>query len=536
MNNTIKKYIVKIKYKDFGGSGVIVPLTTTKEYFYIFTAKHTFFAEDTKIIDMNLNKIEDDITIENPIEGSINVNKTNILPDINEEYDLLVFRIKKEDNPQINLEPISVFSDDFKECVVMGYPNAREDKDTPFDTFNCFYKQENNESYTFEMDSFKLLTTHRDINLNPKDTMAGISGSGVYVKGNSGALYLVGIQIQSATHNALIAIDLRKIFDELNSKLNNDLSIGGYQFFEEIGLDMSKLELSRIKEKLLNDEIKEIKNSNSEIDFLEDTKYIRKMADNYNNLQKEMKKLSNIYLYQGIIFHEHRKNQQATNRFKKAITLHPEYQHYFAEAKYQRDNLTQEQKDAKEKIKYLTDTDVIIDSLKSDIESYQKDKNYDALERSYRKIIPFLHEDFNNNENEIINLSKELSKVLIMKEKFLEAEDILLKLDGDDVNSTLYSIYTNENFSKNSSLNEKQFSNKLIDLLSSFNRDSEEYKDIRKRLEELNIFDSQLINFHEKFISLENKYESTITKLTNDIQLLSTHVSDKKLLEVLQNS
>jgi hypothetical protein len=80
-NNEIKKYIVKITYKDYGGSGVIIPLSCTQEYFYIFTAKHTFTD------NLNIEEIEDSITIENPIIGNIIVKKDDIQSDINKEYD-----------------------------------------------------------------------------------------------------------------------------------------------------------------------------------------------------------------------------------------------------------------------------------------------------------------------------------------------------------------------------------------------------------------------------------------------------------------
>jgi len=66
--------------------------------------------------------------------------------------------------------------------------------------------------------------------------------------------------------------------------------------------------------------------------------------------------------------------------------------------------------------------------------------------------------------------------------------------------------------------------------LGILDRESSEYEAIRTKLEELNIFDNQMIELHEKFVSLEEKYENTVEKLTQDIQLLSTHISDKTLL------
>jgi len=538
-NNEIKKYIVKITYNNYGGSGVIIPLSATKEYFYIFTVKHTFFNEDIKIENIDISNIEDKIIIENPDIGKINVTNKDIQPDIDKKYDLLIFRILVKLNPKIeNLKPLSIFSDDFRECTVMGYPKARINKETKYDTFTCFYKQQNKKPYIFEMDSNKLLTTHRDKYLNPKDSISGISGSGVFVKDSTEELYLVGIQIQSATHNALIAIDLREIFDEINKKLNNTLTIGGYQFFEEIGLDIKKLEFSNLLDKLNNEEISKIKKHNgfdSEINFLEQNNYRKSMNKKYNELQKKMKLLSDTFLYQGIIFHENGKHQQATNRFKKAITLYPEYKHYFAKAKYERDTITKKQKEAKQKIdkesNFINDINLVIDTLKSDIKSYEENEKYEELEEVYRQLISLLSIEFDKNEDEIKNLSKKLSKILISNKKFVEAEDILLKIEDSDIGFDLYKIYSNQEFIKNSCLNKKQFSNKLLNLLGLLDRKSSEYKDIKNRLEELNIFDNHMIEFHEKFISLENKYETTIKKLTDDIQLLSNNISDKTLLK-----
>jgi len=535
-NNEIKKYIVKITYNGFGGSGVIVPLSSTSEFFYIFTAKHTFFEKGTDTHNMNIANIEDSITVENPIVGNIFVKKEDIQSDINKEYDLLVFRILTNSNHWIkDLEPISIFSDSFRNCTVMGYPDVRGKKDTKYDAFACLYKQQNNKPYIFEMDSNKLLTTHRDRELNPKEIIAGISGSGVFVKGSTKELYLVGIQIQSATHNALIAIDLREIFDELNEKLNGTLTLGGYQFFEEIGLDIKKLEFDDLMDKLNNDNIQNIKKHDkfdSEIDFIKQPTYRDKMNSKYKQLQEKRKELSDTFLYQGIIFHKNGKNQQATNRFKKAITLYPDYKHYFAKAKFERDEIDKEQREAKEKIdkESAFNVQMAIETLRSDIEKYKADKNNKSLIEAYRQIIPLLSINYDDNESEIINFSKELAKALILNNEFIEAENILLNIEDDEVSSDLYKIYTNEEFSKNSCLNKKQFSNKLIDLLGRLDRQSIEYQDIKIKLEELNIFDNQMIEFHEKFVSLEEKYENTVTKLTQDIRLLSANISDKTLL------
>jgi len=538
-NNEIKKYIVKITYNKKLGSGVIFPISSTKEFFYIFTAKHTFFKEEMNIEDMKVEEIEDCINMQNPEIGNIIVKKDDIQSNINKEYDLLIFRISTELNQKIKkLRPISVFSDNFKSCTIMGYPKIRDKKDTQFDTFLCTYKQENKKSYLFEMDSNKKLSSFKDSDGNPNSNIAGVSGSGVFVKGSTEKLYLVGIQIQSATLDSIIAIDLRKIFDELNEKLDNTLTLGGYQFFEEIGLDIKKLEFDDLMDKLNNDkELQDIKNHNtfdSEIDFIEQPTYRDRMNSKYKKLQEDRKELSDTFLYQGIVFHKNGKNQQATNRFKKAITLYPDYKHYFAKAKFERDKITKEQREAKERIDkesaFSDNIEMAIETLRSDIEKYKADENSKSLIETYRQIISLLSIKYDDNESEIINFSKELAKVLISNNKFIEAENILLNIEDDEVSSNLYKIYTNEEFSKNSCLNKKQFSNKLIDLLGRLDRESIEYQDIKTKLEELNIFDNQMIEFHEKFVSLERKYESTVAKLTQDIQLLSTHVSDKTLL------
>ena len=221
-NDEIKKYIVKITYNTKLGSGVIVPISSTKEFFYIFTAKHTFFEEGMSIEDMKVEEIEDCIVMKNPKIDNIIVKKEDIQSNINKEYDLLIFRISTELNPKIKeLKPISIFSDKFTSCTIMGYPKIRDKKDTQFDTFFCSYKHKNEKSYLFEMDSNKKLASYRDKDGNPNSNIAGVSGSGVFVQGSTEELYLVGIQIQSATLDSLIAIDLRKIFDELNEKLDN---------------------------------------------------------------------------------------------------------------------------------------------------------------------------------------------------------------------------------------------------------------------------------------------------------------------------
>ncbi len=137
LNDVIKKYSVQINYNGLDGSGVIVKLDNEDiDYFYILTAKHTFFEEDAI----------DEEALENMDEQLINKEKIEIL-DFNDEvickkdsenilaiigidkkYDFLLLKIHTYQGLS-KLKALPIFNDTFKSCVICGYPNVKSKDD-----------------------------------------------------------------------------------------------------------------------------------------------------------------------------------------------------------------------------------------------------------------------------------------------------------------------------------------------------------------------------------------------------------------------
>jgi len=227
VNDKIKKYICKINYqnKEFisEGSGVIVN-TKNDDYFYIFTAKHTFFEYDkdknnqTNIIGMEVEKIlKSSIKVENSDEKTI-VNKNDVLDviGIDTKYDFLLIIIKKN-NLIKKLRPLSICVDNFKQCVIYGYPELKEPDNEKSVPLSCTYSDKKDSTSTYEVDSKKTLNSF--LNLNPHKEIIGISGSGIFVSNIFQKIYLSGIQIQTASYNRLVCLDIRALSKEINEAL-----------------------------------------------------------------------------------------------------------------------------------------------------------------------------------------------------------------------------------------------------------------------------------------------------------------------------
>jgi len=221
MFNTLRNYIVKIKYNDkHAGSGIIIKNNNASNNFYIFTAKHIFFEKDIKISDMKINDIRNKkIYIDNPcfnIEDDIKLEPF----EINNEYDFLIIKVS---NCKIEKElSTNIFMDEMNtntNLSIMGFPHIRDKEETEYDSYLCTYKHICKNNKHFEINSDRILTVrHKEGNANHE--ISGLSGSGVYLTTDNQEISIVGILIKSATGQGIVCFDLRTIIDEINDKLD----------------------------------------------------------------------------------------------------------------------------------------------------------------------------------------------------------------------------------------------------------------------------------------------------------------------------
>ncbi len=520
----LKNFITKIEYKNgeetnSNASGVIVK---TELSAYIITVKHTFKKRErqplnkVELIDYRLIKVYD------YNKNIIPINKIIFLD--NQELDIALLRIDINKFKQVNT--LELYTGEFNFCAIVGYPETREDNQSVIiDTSNPDKLEKDEFSIELKAES-PIISFRKD----EMETLKGLSGSGVFKKGGSGKIYLIGIQYDYTDYTNLLKIlDLRTIVDDIEDKIEEKLKIGKYPFFEKLGIDASKLNFESLENRFrLNKDIQKIKNSDDEYKFLlEDNRTNRNLEKSYIAVKKEMKRISDIYFYHGKIYFENNDKIRAFNAFSRAIELYPEYKLYFLKEEFKEINLTNKQKEDRakliEKIRVSINSDITEIILEDNIHSNDINNNSDSLEKNIEKIISFLSQNFNKNKEKIINWLLKLSKVKLKNGKPIEAENILLDIrdgfdDGErknEINKRLLEIYKNLANDKNSSISLYELRFKLEKLLPLFDNRNEIYLNITNIITNLNIdndcFIKELEKQRVKIEELKNKnYELRI--------------------------
>ena len=577
--NDIKRYIVQVKGKEFTGSGVLIQ--SNNKNFYIFTAKHNlaYDEEDKKNVQ--------NIKLEN-IKYDIQCNKIKILsfyPNIkisdvifldNTILDFVILKVEKESVKSLQIEQLKIFNDDFKECTVAGYPIIRGNDSKGY--FDCFYEtkvedDEERDDYqnTFEVYSTKPLYTYENKEM---ETIAGISGGGVFVKGSDDNIYLAGIEIEYIGITNLVCISLRDIIDEVNKKLedmfNDKIEIGGFSLYEKFGIDVTKLELNSIKEEISEkntyiETLKKEKGEDDEYTFLKNPKndYFREINKKY----KDVGNLAKAFLYNGIVFHENKDYNRATRHFKKAVKLDPNLEVYFSQSKFKREKgLSDKQKKEIEKNIANLSSNNEEQLIKNLIESI---KNKDELESKIRHLNHLLYkkidlslfnwfeetnlitsypklnfkQTFIDIRKQIIQYTKELSD-FYLKEKDFQNSQRQLKglivrfqlLYDLEINKKLLKIYeeSQNDFFGNSCIDRTLLLDELLSLKEKFESNSDEDKRIKKMIKNISKVDDKYadkyIEFTEKINNFEKDYDKKIGSLSLGLKNISNNIVDKDVL------
>jgi len=448
----IRNFITRIEYQNGeqlnNASGVIIK---TELSAYILTVKHTFkerinqHLSKVKPIDSNLIKVYDYDKNLIPISGVIFLD--------NEELDIALFKIDINRYEKINkIESLELYMGDFNFCAIAGYPQSRKNNQSVIiHASNPDEVEEDEFSIQLKAES-AISSFHKD----EMENLKGLSGGGVFKRGESGKIYFIGIQYAYTDYTVFLkVIDIRTIVNDIEMKIEGELPLGKYPFFEQLGIDVSKLNFESLENSLkLNKDIKKIKKHPDEYKFLlENDRYNRNLEKNYISLKKEMKRLAEIYLYHGKVFFDNGDRIRAFNSFSRAIELYPEYKFYFLKDEFKEITLTEKQKDnrdkLKEEIRISSDSDIMEIVLEDNLNSNKKKGRSDSLERSIEEFISFLSQRFEKNRQKIIDLWIELSKVKLDSGEAIEAEKILLNVrdnldDGENnntINNLLIEIY-----------------------------------------------------------------------------------------------
>jgi len=548
-HNELKKYILKVEGFEQDGSGVLFRPKEESSFIYILTAKHNFRRNSQDVEQILIEDIEDfkeEINIY-PYKD-LQIKKVIGLSDISIDLVLLVV-----DNSSIsknlleNIPILKVFNDEFKICTVVGYPIIRN-RDASVEYLPSLFSSSNDEKNTFEVRSEIPLHTHTDSEM---DTIPGISGGGVFVKGNDKVIYLAGIEIGYMPIRNLVCISLRDVIGELNEKLNSSLldkiEFGGFQLYDKFGIDMDKLDLNQVKEDLetKNPYIKNLLNQSENIlDELKNTQstYRQKLDEGYKNTHN----LAKAFLYNGIVFHENKDYNRATRQFKKAIKLDLSLEVHFANSKFQRKNLTSEKKSKIEEEVFEISLDkedsdeIIIQFLKDSLIDENTIKESQLLHLNH-----LLYKDEKKYKDDIIKYTKELSDYYFEHKDFTNSEKQLIGLqtlyneleDDESINKTLLNIYQKSEyeFLEEGCINKKFIFEKLSNLLKRFSSNSEEYASIEKMIGNLVDSNKQYINIDIKIENLKSGYDKKIEDVSFGLSALSNKIVDKNVLENIDN-
>jgi len=298
----IKPYIVQIQCRLGNGSGVLVKDDNGK--YYIFTAKHNFKSTDNqKVEEIEIEDIKEDIHKFNKIKvisyHEIEVYDVIGLDDLSIDFVILV--VSENSFEYLNkllIEPLKIYNDSFKECIVSGYPKISTDAiylDCKYETKNKEYEKKDDYKHTFKVSSIYPLNQSGVTEVN---TISGISGGGIFVKGEDEKIHLIAIEIEYIDIHNLVCVSLKDVIDEINTKL--DIPI---QLASSDGLKPDNKIDTTVKEYYLTIECIP-KNEKFEVSILHNNR-MKKIEDKETYTKNEIAHLVDNYIKQNKPTHIH---------------------------------------------------------------------------------------------------------------------------------------------------------------------------------------------------------------------------------------
>ncbi|HFU75099.1 MAG TPA: hypothetical protein ENK66_02530 [Arcobacter sp.] len=520
----LRNFIVRVEYQNdediTNASGVIIK---TKSSYYILTVKHTFKERENqplsevKLVNFDL------INVYTYNKEKIPINEVIYLD--NKELDISLLKIDVNRFKKIEkIKSLELYMGEFNYCAIAGYPESREDNQSVIIQVSNPDEIEE-DFYSLQLKAESQITSyHKD----EMETLQGLSGGGVFIRGGSGKIYLIGIQYAYTDYTVFLKIlDIRTIINDIESKIDEEIQLGKYPFFEKLGIDASKVNFEALESIFRNNkDIQKIKNNSNEYKFLlEDNKQNRKLEKSYISLKKQMKNLAFIYFYQGKIFFENNDKIRAYNAFTRAMELYPAFKKYFLRDDFKEEYLTDKQKEesknTKENSQIFSDSEISKILLEENINNNIQNNKSDSLEKNIEELISFLYSNFNENKQEIINWLIKLSKVKLYNRKHVEAEKILLNvrdnLDNGErryhINVLLKDIYYQLINYKNTSISYHELRLKLEKLLIYFENKEDVYLSITTMIQSIST-----IKYYDNdcFIEHLESQRKKIEKLKNE--------------------
>jgi hypothetical protein len=395
------------------------------------------------LADAHIDLIDrEKLTIKNYKSDEIKIEKILFME--NKSLDILIFKV---DTISLNLfskvKRLEIFMDEFQKCAIFGYPRSREKTNNSLVLQASHPDKIDLDNNYFEV---KTDTPIHSFEKSETDNIKGLSGSGVFIKGKSGKVYLIGIQNAYIDMTSLQSLNLRTIKDEINKVIEEELPIGEYPFFETLGIDISKVTFESLNEYFLSN--RDIQRFKKQVSKNRDKELV-KLEKDYKVLKDSMKKMADKYFYLGKESFEIKNFSRAYNCFSKAIELYPSYKHFFAKNEFMNKYLTKEQKDMRDEladeVNLLEDNEFLEKILEEEEKFLINNGDNLDLEKLYSRLVKLS----SKGKNKIVSLWLKLSKIKFTNNKIEEAENILInlrdevdnELEKEQVNQELLNIY-----------------------------------------------------------------------------------------------
>lgn len=321
------------------GSGIIFKPSENAHNAFLITAYHVFdLPPELGSISVNGNwKVKFTHNTELPIDLSRCAAKC-IYVSTEADHDLVIANITNTDALPFKPTVLDVFAGMPDQCVIAGYPSAKELASSQFKSFFCDRCKAIDESrHKYQVNTQETLFTGYK---NDIESVKGMSGGGVIAFGADGNPHLAGIIRSSELFGDFAFTAIFGLMGKINEMLGvADTELQAYenQCYYECGIDPNNLDINVVKADIIASENNHLLSGYDADSPIESLERQKKSADKaYNDIVQKKRELSNYYLLLGIHYEEDNKSASSTASFKKAIHLDNKNQHIYNEAYMER--------------------------------------------------------------------------------------------------------------------------------------------------------------------------------------------------------
>lgn len=338
--SSIEKYLVGITYKEFEGSGVLLPADYNSKCFYILTALHNFVESESNNLELHFfDNSSLEIRYQNEQQKIIffkNLKYHVFKDDSDTPHDLILLTFEVDSSaPCISLHPIKFYNSyydkpyDKKSFEAGGYPTPDKGHTSDFSstatTLMLRTSSSDPEASSERMKDHERQSIHF-LGIGFK----GISGGGVFFHDKFNQLQLKSIITQNNGQGDFDCIKVDYFIDEINDFLDRE-NLKAIEIESLVVSEHGSINVNEITNfDVLKSQIAE-KNTTWSSDYgdLTNKKEIQKVAENLrksrDELEKNASQLSDRFAYLALKCNEIGSRRLTTNYLQDAVSLNDEH-------------------------------------------------------------------------------------------------------------------------------------------------------------------------------------------------------------------